>query len=331
MTDCCNKYAVGVDLGGTKILTAISDRKGNIITRVTLPTLANEGVEAVVGRIKDSIRQAIDESGIPMENVAGIGVCAPGAINTRTGVVLESPNLPDWHNVPLREMIGKEFGLPVYLDNDANVAGLAEAFWGAGKGCRNILYLTVSTGIGGGIIHSGQIYRGSHDFAGEVGHVTLQHEGGPECGCGNTGCLEALASGTAITRMAKEAIAAGRQSKILDLADGDIDKITTVIVSKALKEGDELAREIVAKAAMWLGIGTASFVNLFDPDMIVIGGGTSNIGEPLFAPVREIVQKRSMKAICKNVEIVPAKCGGDVGVLGALSLVFSEMGISEAV
>lgn len=320
------RYAVGVDLGGTKVATALTDTHGRILQRAEVPTSAQEGVDAVIGRIVESIRTVmntiVDGRKVSPDEILGIGVGSPGPLDVERGIVLFSPNLK-WENVPICDRIAEATGLPAYLDNDANVAAMAENRFGAGKGVENMLYMTVSTGIGGGIIINGRIYRGSHGNAGEIGHMTIKPDG-PPCGCGNFGCLEALASGTAIAREAAEGIRAGVATTVLQKAGGDPGKVTARLVGEAAREGDPFAKEVVHKAAYYLGIGLANLVNIFDPEIIVIGGGVSRIGEELFEPARRTMRERALAAMAKQVKSVPALLGGDSGVLGAASLVYDQ-------
>ncbi len=324
------RYAIGVDLGGTKVATALTDIHGHILQRAEVPTGAREGAEAVISRIVESIRTVmntvVDGRKVSPEEVLGIGIGSPGPLDARRGIVLAAPNLK-WENVPICDPIAETFGLPTYLDNDASLAAMAESRFGAGKGVENMIYMTVSTGIGGGIIINGRIYRGSHGNAGEIGHMTIKSDG-PRCGCGNFGCLEALASGTAIAREAAEGIRTGMTTSLREKANGDPAKVTARLVGEALREGDSFAREVIHQAANYLGIGLANLVDIFDPEIIVIGGGVSRIGEELFEPARETMRERALPAVVKDVKIAPALLGGDSGVLGAASLVLDRAGHS---
>lgn len=312
-------YAVGVDLGGTKIATALVDLDANILERVVAPTRAQAGAGEVLEDIKETVRRVLGTRGVSLDQVVGIGVGSPGPLNPQTGVVLFAPNL-GWHNVPVGEIMEKEFGVPVMVENDANLAGLAEARVGAGKGSKNMVYMTVSTGIGGGIIIDGEIYRGSGFVAGEIGHMVIL-PGGPKCGCGNQGCYEALASGTAIARMARDRVASKAKTSILEHAGGDLDAISAKHVADAAKAGDAVAKEIIEEAATYLGIGMANLINILNPDVIVVGGGVSQMGDMLFVPARNSAMKNALPSSAEGVRIVPAALGGDVGVMGAALLV----------
>ncbi len=311
-------YYIGVDLGGTKIATGAADATGRILVRELRPTEAEKGTDASISNIKASIRQVLNDLGGDSE-VRGIGIGSPGPLSADEGIVYSSPNL-GWKHVPIRRILEDEFGIRVKLENDANVAGLAEWRFGAGEQCRNMIYVTVSTGIGGGIIADGRLLVGTLGFAGEVGHMTVV-ENGPLCGCGRRGCLEALASGTAIGRKGREIARLGVQTSIRDLVDGDIDRIDAVVVSKADAAGDPWAREILDEAIRYLSIGLGNLVTVFNPDRIVIGGGVSNIGDRLFDPLKRMILTRGIRESAAHVQILRAKLGGDVGILGAICLV----------
>lgn len=309
---------IGVDLGGTKIATGAGDETGSILVRDVRPTEAHKGVEITVGNIKASIRQVQQELG-PDCQICGIGVGSPGPLSVSEGVVYSSPNL-GWDHVPIRQILEDEFGVRVELGNDANVAGLAEWRFGAGEQCRNMIYVTVSTGIGGGIIVDKQLLLGSQDFAGEIGHMIVV-ENGPLCGCGRRGCFEALASGTAIARRAQEIARLGVPTAMIDLAGGEVDRIDSAVVARADAAGDKVASEVLDEAIRYLSIGLGNLVTIFNPDRIVIGGGVSNIGERLFEPLRQMILSRAIKESVNHVEIHRAELGADVGVVGAMCLV----------
>jgi glucokinase len=311
-------YYIGVDLGGTKIATGAADATGRILVRDLRPTEAEKGTDVSIANIKASIRQVLNELGGD-SHVRGIGIGSPGPLSAEKGIVYSSPNL-GWNHVPIRQILEDEFGIRVKLENDANVAGLAEWRFGSGEQCRNMIYVTVSTGIGGGIIVDGQLLVGSLGFAGEIGHMTVV-ENGPLCGCGRRGCLETLASGTAIGRKAREIARLDVPTSMSDLVDGEIDRIDSVVVSKADAAGDPYAREILDEAIRYLSIGLGNLVTVFNPDRIVIGGGVSNIGDRLFEPLRRMILSRAIRESAAHVEILRAKLGADVGVLGAICLV----------
>lgn len=314
-------YIISVDIGGTQIRAALSDREGNIIHRVAHPTLAQEGPDSVIERIKEAIREAVGQH---LGEVQAIGIASAGPLDPWQGVIIKAPNLPGWDQVPLKAIIEEEFGLPVYLGNDANLAALAEQRFGAGKGSRDLIYITHSTGIGGGIIVDGRLLLGSKGLGAEVGHIILDRDG-PRCGCSGIGCLEAMAAGPAIARNAVQAIEAGRETIIPDLVDGDVSRISAKEVNEAAQQGDALGIELMRQAGELLGIGLVSLMHLFNPEIIVIGGGVSKAGDLLFEPARETVRARCMaEDYWRDTPIVPAALGDDVGLMGAIALVLSQ-------
>lgn len=314
------RYAVGVDLGGTKILTALVGETGEVAGRERVAT-PQRGPEAVVEAIAGTVRAVL--SGVNPPDVLGVGVGAPGPMNPGTGVVYQPPNLEGWHDVPLADLLAARMRMPAHVENDANAAAVGEWWKGAGRGVSDLIYLTVSTGVGGGIIIGDRLVHGVSGTAGEIGHMTIEVNG-PRCVCGNTGCLEALVSGTAIARMTREAIAAGRPTAILDLAGGDPSGVTAEIVDRAARRGDALAREIFERAGFYLGVGVANLLNLFNPARIIIGGGVSKAGDLLFEPTRRTVRLRAFERPARDAEIVPAQLGDDVGAVGAAAVVFSR-------
>jgi glucokinase len=310
---------LGIDLGGTKIITAVVDGEGRIIARDYQETEAQGGPAAVVGQITEAATNVIAESGVNSAGITGVGVAAPGPIDAESGVVTAPPNLPGWKDVPLKQLIQDQLGLPTALENDANAAALAEHRFGAGQGTKHMIYVTASTGIGGGFILDGELYAGATGAAGEIGHMTIIPHG-PLCGCGNQGCLEALASGRAIAREARERVRQGAPGLIADLADGDLERISAKLVAEAADQGDTEAANILDEAMTYLGIGMANLVNLFNPELIVIGGGLTKMGERLFGPVRSIIDQRAFPASAQAVRVAPAELGDDAGVLGAAAV-----------
>ena len=311
---------IGIDLGGTKISTGLVTRDGKILARDYRQTRAAEGLDAVVGRMVQAAQQVMGEH---RAQVAAIGVGAPGPMDAKTGVLTAPPNLPGWYDVPLKKLIEERLGLTTFLENDANAAGLAEYHYGAGRGVQNMIYITASTGIGGGFILDGKLYGGSNGAAGEVGHMTIL-AGGPLCGCGNRGHLEALASGTAIAREGRELMASGVPTLISELAHGDLSAVTAEIVAQAADRGDAQAERIIARAMEYLGVGMANLVNIFNPDLIVIGGGLTHLGDKLFGPVRRTIARTAFPVAAHAVKVVPAELGDDVGVLGAAVVAISR-------
>ena len=312
---------LALDLGGTKIVTALVTRDGDIISRETRPTLAEEGRESVIDRIFSSLDHLLGVKGIMARQLHSISIASAGVIDIENGIVTSSPRLPGWQDVPLRGIIEEKYHVTTYLINDANAAALGEHRYGAGRGAGNLIYITVSTGIGAGIIINGQLYSGASGGAGEIGHTTISING-PRCNCGNTGCLEVLASGTAIAEEAIRRIHQGERTSLKDIADNKMANITAEMVSAAAMEGDSLAGDIIRQAIVYLGIGIVNLVNLFNPEVIIIGGGLSKIGDPLFDLVRRAVRERAFKLSGRAVQIVSAELGDYSAVLGAAILAF---------
>ncbi|MCM8711793.1 ROK family protein [Clostridium sp. SYSU_GA19001] len=310
-------YVVGIDLGGTKISGALADLQGNVLSQFTMPTDAHEGEQAVLSRIIQVIEKVITDSGKTAEEVKAIGIGSPGPLDAKSGIIITTPNLP-FKNFKLVEPIAEKFNIPTYLDNDANVAAIGEYMLGAGKGTTNMVYVTVSTGVGGGAILNGKIYRGSTSNALEVGHTTVLPNG-PRCNCGNYGCVEALASGTAIGRQAKEAVESGLETSLKNY-----EKVTSYEVFKEAEKGDKVSKEILDRSLGYLGIGIANIISSFDPEMVVIGGGVSKGGQIVFDKVKEVVNERCFKAMAESCKIVPAALGTDAGVIGAVALALLE-------
>ena len=321
------RLALAVDLGGTQIRGALVDAQGRMSERVSTLTLAQEGVQPVIARMMDVIRSLRGKA--EGENLEAIGVGAPGPLDPWRGLIRSTPNLLGWHDVPLRDILADEFGLPVYLGNDANLAALAEHRFGAGKGSANLIYLTISTGIGGGIVSEGQLVHGRHGLASEPGHMVLEREG-PLCGCGKKGCLEALASGTAIAREAREALMAGRPSLIRELGGGELHRVDARLVAEAAQRGDPLAQEIYHRAGFYIGLGIVNLMHLFNPEVVVLGGGVSQAGDLLLAPLREVVAERALASFQEDFSIVLSGLGDDVGLLGAAAWAFSHPAQEES-
>ncbi len=315
------KFFVAVDMGGTRFRVALADASGKLSYRKSHLTRAHEGKEAVISRLTQAVRETMDHH--TREQILAVGFAAPGPLDPRTGVIFTPPNLPGWQDVPLKALLEEQLNLPVYLGNDANLAALGEHHFGAGRGMDNLIYMTVSTGVGGGIIADGRLLLGQDGLAGEVGHMSVAE--GPRCKCGNYGCLEMLASGLAIARIAGERMEAGEKSSIPTFARG---RITAEAVEAAARAGDALARSVLHGAATHLGVGIVNLVHLFNPQAIIIGGGVSQAGEQIFGPVRRIVAERAMPNF-RKVQIIPAALGDDVGLYGAVALVVAEIGISK--
>ncbi len=317
------KPVLAMDIGGTKIATALISGGNNILAREYSLAMADEGVQPVINRIFTAIDSILGSRSMTVSEVASLSIACAGGIDSEKGIVSQSPNLPGWHNIPLRNIITERYKVKTFLINDANAAAIGEHRLGAGRGTKNLFYITVSSGIGGGIIIENSLYAGESGVAGEIGHMTVDPKG-PECSCGNFGCLERMASGKAVAADAIKRIKEGAKSSLVGIVKGKINDITAEKISKAAYDGDPLALEVIARAANYLGIGVVNLVNLFNPEIVVIGGGLSKIGTLLFDPVREAVKKRAFTLASQVVRIVPANLGDDAGVLGAALFAFDK-------
>jgi len=302
------RLVVGVDVGGTNARSALVNERGEVLLRARQPTSAGGGVEMVLGQLSTAIEEVLVGAG--NARVEGIGLASAGIIDMGRGVVTASPNIPEFQDLPIRERIEKRFGLPTLLLNDASAAALGEHTFGAGRGFHHLLYLTISTGIGGGIIADDRLYLGAQGAAGEVGHQVIEAKG-PRCHCGSRGCLEALASGWAIAREAKR-----RLKK----------RMTAEMVHRAALEGDPLAREVIERAGEYLGIGLANLVNLFNPELLILGGGVANMGELLLGPAERALRQRAFALPAGIVKMVPPALGDDPGLLGVAAWFFRQGG-----
>ena len=314
------KFRIGVDIGGTNVKIALVNKKGEISFPKTVPTRAEMGYEYTVGNITQCIKDLMNEAGIDKNSLEGIGFGFPGQIDCDNGVVRILPNIPGWINVPIAEIMQKEFNVPVKVDNDVRCMALAESTYGAGQGCKNLICITIGTGIGSGLIINGKLVRGASNAAGEIGHIKLEMHDGLLCGCGDSGCFEAYASGPSIVAMAKDYVLGGKSAKFRELA-GSVDAITPAIVAKAAEEGDVVAKKIFERMGEYLGIGLASVVNLLNPEKIVIGGGVADAGDILFEPLRKTLKDRAMPIQGEAVEVVHASLGNTAGIIGASLLI----------
>ena len=311
---------VGVDMGGTKILSAVIDAEGNILGTAKVSTKADEGTSAVLDRIADSIQKAIDKSGVNEASIEAIGIGAPGPLDPATGVVIFAPNL-GWRDVPLKAELEARTGISTFVDNDVNVGTLGEHAFGAAQGVQNVVGIFVGTGIGGGIILKGELFHGASKTAGEVGHIIVK-AGGPRCGCGTRGCLEAIASRTAMAKQFRKAIKKkGKKSVLTKLTDGDLSVVRSGVLVKAIRANDKLTLKVFKKVTKYLGIGVGSIVNFLNPEMIVLGGGVVEALDDTFIDnIRTYAEKYALPDTLNGVQIVRAKLGDNSGILGAAAL-----------
>lgn len=310
------QYVVGVDLGGTKIATALLDQSGQVLRRTRFQTAELKTAEEVIDCLVRSVEEVRGD--LP---VAGVGVASPGAVDTERGIILNGTNLPGWAGIPLREEMKRRLGIPVQVVNDANAAAWGEYYAGAGQGSKTMVYITISTGIGSGIVLDGKLLLGSNGIAAELGHTMIGVDG-PVCSCGRPGCWEAYASGTSIARIAEEA-AAREASLMTNLAAQEGIPISAKHLFEAARQGDGTARQTVDEVTHYIALGLMNVVHTFNPDCIVIGGGVSRVGDDLFSPVRRKTVSLVMEPFRDTFRIVPASLGDDVGVVGAATLCFT--------
>lgn len=315
------KNRIGIDVGGTNVKIALVDSDGKIGYSNTIPTRAEMGYEYTINNMKQAIRDLMTETKLSAKDIEGIGFGLPGQVDFKSGIVRLITNIPGWVEIPLAKMIEDEFHIPTRIDNDVRCAALGELNFGAGKGCENLICITVGTGIGSGLIINGKLVRGASNAAGEIGHIKLQMHDGPICGCGDTGCLEAFASGPSIVAMAEEYILGGKSTKYREMANGGA--ITPFIAAEAAKAGDPVARRIFTRMGEYIGIGMASVVNLLNPERIIVGGGVADAGDILLNPLKETIKNRAMKIAGETVQVVPAQLGNTAGVIGASLLIES--------
>lgn len=306
---------LGIDIGGTKSTVGVAEPSGKLLSHKTILTPNVLGPEINIGMILPAAYEVIRESAARIE---AIGIGCGGPLDRKSGTLHKVSNLPGWEGICLTELFSEEFGVPAYLDNDATAAAIGEAMFGAGRGVDHLVYFTISTGIGGGIIVDGKPYRGCGENAGEFGHAKILPDG-PPCNCGDRGCLEALASGTAIARIAREGLGRGGKS-VLNEWVSTPEEVTAELVARAAAHADSFAVEVWSQAMYHLGIGIANAVNVLNPRLVILGGGVTKAGEMLFAPVREVVNERAMKTLAADVKIVPAANGDLVGLMGAFAV-----------
>ena len=304
------KYAIGIDIGGTKISIVLGNEKGVVLARREVPTRTGAATQVCVKELVSNLRALILQSCLSPRKIIGIGVGCPGAVNASKGVLPRSPNLPGWAKLPIQRILQKATGLPVFLANDANAAALGEQLFGAGKHAKQLIYITVSTGVGGGILIDGKLYTGAGSVAGEIGHVSIVPEG-KKCACGKRGCLEAYASGTAIARYYRDA----GKKKVTGAKE----------VGMAVREGDKVAIESYKQAAYYLGIGLANLMNVLNPQVIVIGGGVlKSAPKDYWRAVVASAKQHAWPEAFRTTRLVKSTILGRSGELGTLALVFKD-------
>lgn len=306
---------LSIDIGGTKLAAGVANASGDVTVRRRADTPPNATVEAVLDQLHVLVDSALTEA--EAAGVAAIGLSLGGPVDRVRGLAIQWPGIPAMAGFPIRDHFARRYGAPVSFDNDANAAALAECRFGAGKGLSPVVYFTISTGVGGGVVIDGRLFRGATDGAGELGHLIVEPDG-PSCPCGRWGCLEALASGTAIARMARERVQPG--SVLLEVAGGDAAGITAEVVALAARRGDPVARRVWEEACHYLGLGICDVVHVLNPQRVILGGGVTKAGDYLLRPVQEVVRTRVMPALAGTCDVVLADLGPDVALMGAVCL-----------
>ncbi|CAG1001882.1 glucokinase [Anaerolineales bacterium] len=319
-----NKY-IGCDLGGTNLRAAIVDvENASVLHQMSIPTLAREGHDAVMRRMGDLFLQVIEAAGLKKDEIGGIGIGVPGVLDLETGETLFLPNLPGtWPHVPLQSTIAEMTGLPTALLNDVRSITYGEWRFGAGRGVDTVAVFAIGTGVGGGLVVNGQLHLGIGGTGGEIGHTTIDFNG-PRCGCGNYGCLEAYASAPAISAMGMKAVSQGLTTRIGELCEYDLNRITPKLIARAALEGDEIAKDIYERAGLYVGIAAANMCVALGPRRIIIAGGVSRAGDLLLNPIRRTVRERVAVMPVDQVEVVQSQLGDNAGVIGVACWVAKE-------
>lgn len=313
--------AIAVDLGGTRFRVAVGNPSGTLEWRVSHFTRVERGLSPVLNDLYLAVNEALSTAP-DRSNFSGIAIAAPGPLDPQTGVIFNPPNMPGWDRVPLKQLFEDRFNLPVRIENDANLAAVGEHRFGAGRDFRHVVYLTVSTGIGGGVIVDGRLLIGGGGFAGEIGHMTVDMRG-ERCACGNVGCLEWLASGTSIARRARQKVASGARSAMRGLSQLEIN---AKLVTRLAYEGDRLAEDVLREAGVALGVGIVNLAHIFNPERVILGGGVAlNAGPILWDAIQLTVRARTMHSARQGLEVVPAALGDDAGLLGGVALLTSPV------
>jgi glucokinase len=312
------KYALGVDLGGTYIKTGIVSASGKIIKRLSMDTRAAEGPEKIISQMKKGIYEILEGNKV---KISGIGIGSPGVVTIKKGTVENPPNFPGWTKINLGRIIEKEFDAKVDVENDANAAAIGEMIFGAGRKLDSFVMITLGTGVGGGIILNRKLFRGESGGAGELGHITIDYKG-PQCNCGSTGCIETYAGNNYLINRVREELEHNRNSKLWDMMSGDMNILSPKLIDMAAEEGDEFALNFIKDLGAYLGAALASVGNLLDISTFIIGGGVAGFGKPLFDSVQSTIKERVLTPLRPGIKVVPAKLRNDAGIKGASALVF---------
>jgi glucokinase len=327
MPESSNKaeYYVGVDLGGTKILAGIFNSVLEPIGTAKVSTKSQRGVENVIERIDRCVRDAVDEADLTMKQVAGVGIGAPGAVEFETGTVIFAPNLEGWKDVALKKDLEKHLGVPVFVENDANIAILGVHVAELKGKPRHVVGIFVGTGIGGGLIINGELYSGFNHTAGEIGHMVIDING-PKCGCGNKGCFEALASRTAIFQRIKAGIKEGEKTLLTEMLGDGLEDLRSGDLRKACRRGDKFVGKIIEQTAEYIGLGCANLINILGPEVVVLGGGVMEaLADEMMTVITKTTKEHAMPGTMKGIEIIASKLGDSAGITGAAVLAKREV------
>lgn len=321
-------YIVGIDVGGTNTRGILTDLSGNLIHYLKIKTKAREGKDAVLARVISVVNELITLTKIPRGKLFGIGMSISGIINSYEGVSIFCPNIPGWENFPIKQIMEKEFNIPVCIDDSVRCAAVAEKRFGIAKDHDNFIFISIGKGIGMGAFIDGKIYRGSMGLAGELGHITVS-EDGPLCNCGNKGCLEAIASGPGILKRAQEGIKNGIVTSISKEINNNFEKLSVEIISRAANEGDKFAYYLINRTGEYIGIAIAAALNLFGSDLVVLWGGILECGDIILDAIKRTVKMRALEFISKRVRIEKTSIGDNIAALGAAQT-FIDMLYSES-
>jgi len=323
-TSTKSDYVVGVDVAGTKILAGIFNGSLECIGVAKVSTKPQRGMQAVVDRIERCVRDAVDEADLSMKQVSGIGIGAPGAVDFGSGTVIFAPNLEGWKDVPLKKELEKQLGLPVFVENDGNIAVLGVHVAELKSKPKNVVGIFVGTGIGGGLIINGELYSGFNHTAGEIGHMVIEVSG-PKCGCGNKGCFEALASRTAIFQRIKSGIKDGEKTILTDMLGDGLEDLRSGDLRKAIRKGDKFVTKIIEQTAEYIGIGVSNLINILGPEVVVLGGGVMEaLADEMMSVIVKTAKEHAMPGTMKGVEIIASKLGDNAGITGAAVLAKKE-------
>jgi len=316
---------IGVDVGGTKVAAGIVDALGKILAQTRASMNCRGSAQDGLASVLSAIESLFAQDATARKKIHCIGICAPGPLDPRTGVIINPPNVPCWRDFPLSDEVAKHYSAHVKVDNDANAGGLAEHLWGAGRGFRNVFFATIGTGIGTGIVLDGRIFHGRTGSAAEGGHVSIDLNG-PVCNCGKKGCIEILASGTAIARRAREKLAESpeRGAQLLTLAKGDVASVRSEMVGKAAEAGDLLARDILDQTLEYLSVWLGNVVDLLEPEVIILGGGAGQMLRPHFCEIQKRMHRWCVNSRYQEIPIVPAHYGENAGIAGGAALCLSN-------